>query len=375
MGKPSAPPPPDYAAAATAQGKANENAAIATNYLNQADQIGPYGSLTYSYDKANGLTLPDGTVIPHVTATTVLSPEQKALLDRENAIKLSLSDLAQQGVGYVGNAVAHPLTADSLKDTPLKTGLASTTFKDKADPTKAKLMTSYDFSKVGKMPNAEDFEGQRDKITEAMMARLQPLIDRDREAMENKLANQGVTLGSEAYGWDNDIFNRGVNDQRIAALLAGDQEKQNLFENAMGIRQQGVNEAISQGNFNNQAQTTENAQHQQALDNANQAAQATFAQGLASSQFANQARTQALQEADYLQNQPLNMLNALRSGSQVSIPQFGNVTAGSSIAPAPVYQATSDQYGAAMQQYQAQLQAQSALFGGLAGLGGAAIMA
>jgi hypothetical protein len=41
MSKPKAPPPPDYAAAATAQGAANTNSAIATNFLNQADQIGP----------------------------------------------------------------------------------------------------------------------------------------------------------------------------------------------------------------------------------------------------------------------------------------------------------------------------------------------
>jgi hypothetical protein len=51
MSKPQAPAPPDYAAAATAQGQANENSALATNYLNQVNQVGPYGSLTYNYNK------------------------------------------------------------------------------------------------------------------------------------------------------------------------------------------------------------------------------------------------------------------------------------------------------------------------------------
>ncbi len=135
-----------------------------------------------------------------------------------------------------------------------------------------------------------------------------------------------------------------------------------------------LGEAVSQGNFRNAAQGQEFEQNQQALNNTNSAAQANFGQGLASAQFGNQARSQAIQEADYFKNQPLNMLNALRSGNQVMMPQFGNVSGGSQIAPAPIYQASSDQYSAAMQQYQAKLAQQSAMMGGVAGIGGAALM-
>lgn len=373
MSKPKPPAPPNYAAAATAQGTANEGSAIATNFLNQANQVGPNGSLTYTYDPTKGMKLPDGTVIPQTTATTVLSPAQQKLLDQQNGISASLNDLAAKGVGYVGNAVANPLTADSVKGTPLSTGLARTSFSGAADPTKLGIQGTYNFSKVGTMPNAADFQGQRDQITNAMMARLQPSIDRDRAALDVRDANQGITHGSEAYGTDYNIFNQGVNDQRIAALLAGDNEQQNLFQNAMGIRQQGVGEAEAQGNFGNAAQGQQFGQNQQALENKNAAAQATFAQGLASDQFANQARTQAIQEADYFQNQPLNMLSALRTGNAAQIPQFGSVTAGANIAPAPVYAAAGDQYNAAMQAYQAKLASQNAAMQGVAGLGGAAM--
>lgn len=296
MSKPKAPPPPDYAAAATAQGTANTNSAIATNFLNQANQVGPHGSMTYSYDHSKGYTLPDGTVIPQTTATTLLSPEQQKLYDQQTGISTKLNDLASQGIGYVGEATRTPIDQSKLP------GLHS------------------------QLPM--DYTKQRDQITDAMMQRMQPYIDRDRAAMDTKLANQGITHGSEAYNWDNDIFNRGVNDQRIAALLAGDTEQQNQFT-----------------------------------------------RGLASSQFGNQARQQAIQEADYFKNQPLNMLNALRSGNQVNMPQFGNVSAGSNIAAAPVYQAAGDQYAAAMNNYQMKLQQQNALMGGVAGIGSAAIMA
>ncbi len=373
MSKPDAPDPPDYAAAAEAQGVANVNSAIASNFLNQVSQVGPQGTQTYSYDQANGYTLPDGTVIPSVTHTTTLSAEQQRLYDQQTAISGDLNDLAQQGIGYVADAAANPVNAAGLPS--MTGGLAQTTFDPTADPTTLGVQGNYDFSNVAAMPNASDFAGQRDEITQAYMDRLQPYMDRDRAALDTKLANQGITQGSEAYGWDRSIQDRGFNDQRIAALLAGDQQQQNLFQNAMGIRQQGVGEAVSQGNFNNQSQNQQFGQNQQALTNANTAAQNTFAQGLASGQFGNAARAQALQEADYFQNAPLNMLNALRTGNQVQMPQFQNTAGGAQIAAPPIYNAAADQYSAQMQNYNAQLQANNGLYQGLAGIGSAALMA
>ncbi len=296
MGKPEAPAPPDYAGAAKEQGVANLNSALGTNYLNQANQVGPNGSLTYSYDYQNGNKLPDGTVIPQTTATTTLSPEQQRLYEQQTGISTQLNDLASRGIGYVDTASSTPIDQSKLP---------------------------------GQVSQLDQSGGValRDKITNAMMERLQPQIDRDRAMLDTRLSNQGITHGSEAYNWDQNNFQKGVNDQRIAALLAGDQEQQ-----------------------------------------------AEFSRGLAGGQFTNQARSQAIQEADYFKNQPLNMLNALRSGNQVSMPQFGNVSAGSNIAPAPIYQATADQYSAAMQAYQAQLQASGAMLGGLSSLAGIGTM-
>jgi hypothetical protein len=372
MSKPKAPPPPDYAAAATAQGQANTGSAIATNYLNQVNQVGPYGSLTYTNNGQN-YTLPDGTVIPGRTATTTLSPAEQAKLDANNAITNSLNTLAQKGIGYVGDAMSKPITSESVGGS-LSRGLATTNFKDSIDPTKLGIKGSYDFSKLSAMPKKEEFAAQRDKITDAMMQRLQPYLDKQRAAMDVRLANQGITHGSEAYNWDFDQLNRGENDQRIAALLAGDTEAQRLFENAMGIRQQGMGEAVAQGNFGNAAQAQEFGQKATNAEFYNKAQEAKFGQGLASSQFQNQARAQAIQEADYFKNQPLNMLNALRTGGQANVPTFGNAPGtGANIAPAPIYAAAQDQYAAAMQQYQTKLQQQQALMGGVAGLGGAAL--
>ncbi len=371
MGKPKAPKPPDYAAAAEAQGEANLNSAVGSNVMNQINQVGPTGSLTYAYD--NFYTLPDGTKIPVATATTQLSPEQQQLYDQQTEMSSQLNQTALEGIGYVRDTANTPIDLSSLPS--MAGNLASTQFQGQIDPTQLGIQGNYDFSNVTNMPKPEDFNATRDQVTDAYMQRLQPYLDKQRSAMDSKLATQGITHGSEAYGWDNDILNRGENDQRIAALLAGDQASQNLFNNAMGVRQQGVSEAVAQGNFGNAAQAQEWGQNAQQGQFANQAAEAQFGQGLASSQFQNQARAQALQEQDYLRNQPLNMLNALRSGNQVTMPQFGNVSGGSQIQAAPIYAAANDQFNAQMQNYQAKLQQQGSFLSGLGSIGGAAIMA
>ena len=424
MGKPKAPPAPDYTAAAQKQGEANLNSALATNYLNQPNQVGPDGSLTFSYDYENGQRLPDGTVIPRTTATTALSESQQKLYNQNNQISASLNDLAARGIGYVDQASANPVDGSGLPR--MATAPQSQIMDGLIKPTalngniadagamagsvgNANLQNQYDFSKASRAPTFNDFATDRDRVTEALMSRMRPELDRQRQSREAVLANQGLNMGSEAYSREQGQLGQNENDAFMQSILAGTQEQQRQFGNAMSLRNQGTNEAMAQGNFFNTAQgtkfgqdmgiadlinqqqgqkfaqnaasaqfgndaSTQNfAQQMQALQMANQAKESQFNQGLASGQFQNQARAQALQEADYFKNQPLNMLNALRSGNQVSMPQFSNVSTGAQIAAAPVYAATNDQYSASMDAYKARMANQAALIGGLSSLGGAAI--
>lgn len=147
---------------------------------------------------------------------------------------------------------------------------------------------------------------------EAILSRLQPNLDRQDEALRTRLANQGITLGSDAYGREMSQQAQTANDLQMQAALQG----------------------IS-------------------LDQANRAA--------------------ALQEQAYLQDRPLNLINALRSGNQVNAPQFQQFA----------QQATTqgpNMLGAAQAQYQADKDAANAssagssgMMGGLLGLGGAAV--
>jgi len=220
MGKssPSAPPAPDYTGAANATAAGNLDAARAAANANRVNQNTPYGSLTYSHDPSS--TNPD----QGWTATQTLAPAQQTLLNQQNASSIGLGNLAGQGLGYVADALNHPVTAGSLPANMVNAG-----------------QTGQD----------------------ALMARFQPMIDQQHNALDAQLANQGIGQGSQAYTNAMRTQNQSDNDLRSQAALNG----------------------ISVG---------ENAQNQQL----------------------------SLQTA--LQNQPLNMLNAVRTGSQVTNPTFTN---------------------------------------------------
>ena len=269
MGKSaSAPPPPDYASAARETAAGNLDAARANIAANRVNQYTPYGSLEYQVSGE------DKFGNPMWKATQSLSPVQQQLLDYQNQSSLGLGQLAGKGLGYVSN----------MLDTPFDTSaLPSTGF----DPSQ-----SYQ---------------------DAYMQRLQPQIEQGREALDVKLANQGIPVGSEAYK---------------RAMLAQSQRENDLLA-----------AATTQG----------------------------FGVG-------QQARQSALAEQAYLRNEPLNTLSAVRTGAQVQGPTFVNPPMQANTAGADLLGATQMGYNAQMGAANAQNAANNAMTQGLFSLGGAALM-
>lgn len=142
-------------------------------------------------------------------------------------------------------------------------------------------------------------------MDQALMRRLQPQLDRQRDALRTQLVNQGISLGSEAYDQSYRQQNERENDLLTSAQI----------------------QAIQAGDASRQS---------------------------------------ALQEQFALQNQPINLVNAIRGGSQITNPTFGNFAqAGKSQTP--------DLMGAGQAQYQGALNSynsQPDIMGGLFGLGG-----
>lgn len=153
-----------------------------------------------------------------------------------------------------------------------------------------------------------------ENYSDAIMRQLDPQIQQDRKSLDAKLANQGIMQGSEAY------------------------------ENAM--RQQGSREA-------------------QLRD---QAIVGGMQTGL-------QANQQQFGQQGYIRNEPINTLNSLRSGSQVTNPSFQSVPQQATTAGADLLGAQQGSYNAQLAAANAQNASNSSMTSGLMGLAGAGVMA
>jgi hypothetical protein len=269
MGKSaSAPPAPDYTAAAKETASGNLDAARAATAANRVNQYTPYGSLEY---KVSGED-PYGNAT--WSATQSLAPEQQKLLNYQNQASLGLGELTGKGLGYVNKMLETPFDTSKLPTTGFN---PSQSYQD------------------------------------AYMQRLAPQIAQSQEALDTKLANAGIPIGSEAYKRAQMTEAQRVNDLRLGATTSG-----------FGVGQQ--------------------------------------------------ARQSALQEQAYLRNEPLNTLNAVRSGAQVQGPSFVNSAQQANTAGPDILGATQMGYNANLAAANAQNAANNQMTQGLFSLGGAALM-
>lgn len=278
------PQAPDPAATAKAQSASNVNTAVANSYLNNINQNTPYGSLHYD---VTGHQTVDGNDVPTWTANQTLTPAGQKLQDTNMDTTQGTADLANQYVKRIADATSQPFNYDSL-------GAAPTYNSDSAA-----------------------------KAAQTLMDRNQPQMDRDRAALEQRLADQGVGLQDPAYRSAMDQYQRGVNDFRLGAQSQGQQFASNDYSSAENSYQ-------------------------------NQIAQMTN-----------------------LRSQPINEVSALLgTGTGVQSPTFVN-TPQQQVAPTDVAGIYGNSYATQMQAYmqgqQMQNQQNAATMGGLFGLGSAAL--
>lgn len=262
FGEPETPATPDYAGAAKETAAGNLEAARAAAAANRVNQVTPYGSLNYA------VTGKDPYGNPTWTATTALSPEQQQLYNYDVQSSLGLGRLQNKGLNYVGQMIDQPFSTASLPQ--LSSQLNA-----------PKLQTSLE---------NQGMEGW-DKASGLIMQRLAPQMERQQKSLDTQLANQGIMRGSEAYNQAQQDLAMKQNDLMNQAQLTG-----------LGAQQQFFGQGLQAGQFGNTAQ-------QQMLQNQ-----------LSQSELANRARGQGFQELAYQRNEPINTLNAVRSGSQVTTP-------------------------------------------------------
>ena len=268
FGSPSQPAAPDYAGAAKAQGQANLDAAIATGKLSNPQIYGPLGSQTVTYSADN---------IPTIRQT--LTPDAQKTLEAQQRVQLALGNLGEKGINT-----------------------ANQTFSSAFKPTVGGYQTKLDKSGIPMSPVAPGTTA-----TEAMLARLEPTLARNEAATRQRLANQGLVAGGEAY----------TNEMTDQAQRRNDLELQ----------------AAAQGISIDQA-----AQNQ------------AFNQATAQQDTENQANTAQFQRDLALRQLPLNEITGLLGGSQIQMPQFQSLQP-TQVAASPIFAATQAQGAADMGLY------------------------
>jgi hypothetical protein len=200
------------------QTASNIGTTVSNSFLNNVNQVTPQGSL--SYDVTGEHRDANGNWVPRWTATTKLSPEQQKLYDTQTRTTQGAYDLAEQYTGRIGEATSQPFNYEGLPDAP-----------------------TYN----------EDYRRQQ---LDTIMQRNQPQMDRDRAQLEQRLADQGVTMQDPAYRTALDQYGRSVNDFRLGAdSQAGNsaaqqfgleaQTRDRSIQERANLRSQPINEVAS----------------------------------------------------------------------------------------------------------------------------------
>lgn len=373
---PTPPPAPDPTVVANAQTQSNQQTAAYNQKLNMVNTYGPQGSVTYQAD-ANA---PGG-----YSQTTALSPSQQGIYDAGTQAQAGALGIANNQLGRVNTALGQTLDPGGVKTSYDAGGQIQTGFDQGGQ-------LQYGFSPgqqvqghVGPQNLTGAYQAAADASYQQAASRLDPQWNLKQQQLQSQLANQGLSVNDDAYksamsqfgNAQNDAYNQALYGSQSAGLNAentifGQGVQQGQFANAAAAQQYGQNQG--QAAFNNSTAGQAYQQNLGAAQFANTAQAQQNAQNAQAAQFGNQATGQQFQQTAYSQQLPINEFNALMSSNQVAGPQGINYTPASA-GSTDVLGAYALNTQANQANYQAQMQNQAALMGGLANLGGAAATA
>jgi hypothetical protein len=175
--------------------------------MNMVNQYTPEGSSVWgpTGEQINGIDM--------MGVTQTLAPEQQALFDSQNRMKQGYADFGEAQMGDVQDVYG----------------------------------TAFDYGQFGNAPVLD--ETSRATARSNIIARQQPQMDRDRAALETKLAGQGIQAGSQAYDDEFDVFNQAQNDFYLGADALAGNEMAQRYGLDVNARNQAINEALNQRNM------------------------------------------------------------------------------------------------------------------------------
>lgn len=198
MGKSKAPAPPDPNVTAGAQTATNIGTAIANNTMGMVDQVTPDGKLTNTIQGYVDWTDPNtGTVhkIPRYLQTTELSEAGQAIKGQNDKTQLNLAETGANQSAFLKDYLGTPWN-----------------------------------------PDTSAIEG---RLMELGSQRLDPRFAQEEDRLRTRLANQGITPGSEAYNREMAAFGQNKNDAFNSLMLQG---RGQAFNELGAIRNAPINE-------------------------------------------------------------------------------------------------------------------------------------
>lgn len=193
---------PDPYETANTQTQKNQSTAAYNNAVNHGNTTTPLGSQTFTsrIDPVTGATVYDSNIS--------LTPAQQQLLDQRNQQDLTLGNTANDVLGRVQSTYATPFDATSdLGDARQET---------------------------------------QDALYQRQASYLDPQYEAAARALETKLANQGIGVGSEAFNNSMDDYNRGktfdYDRARTSSITGASDEQAKNLQIALALRNQPLNE-------------------------------------------------------------------------------------------------------------------------------------
>lgn len=228
MGKssPRAPAAPDPTATANAQAAANVQAARTTAALNRVNQYTPFGSVTYQNVGEEELN--------------------RRLTDRYNQYQAG-TYRPDYGVNSFGAQIQEGWRGDIERENLMRElGTNADRWESRVniDP---RLQGAIDnvYGILGTPIDPNSAGASRDAAANAMLQRVNPQMEQQRNALDTRLRNQGLTPGSEA--WQNAWREYGMqeNDMRLAIDSQAENERSRALQNMLTMRQAPLNEVLA----------------------------------------------------------------------------------------------------------------------------------
>lgn len=287
------------------------------------------------------------------TIRQTLTPEAQATLEAQQRVQKQLANLGEQGIGTARDVLSKPFDPNlpgiqtsldnygNVAETPNLSSYGQATNAPQAGLLgETPDLSSYgsagsinanqyglatgvrpnayglanrnlDLSNVAAMPVNAGTTGQA-----AILSRLAPQIERSQEATRQRLANQGLVPGTQAYQTAMIEENQRGNDLFTQAALQG-------INLDLGANAQGFGQAVTSGQFGNQAVAQNFGQGVTSANLRNAAIGQNYGLGLKSRELENAAVVQNQQAALAQQNADMARQQQL-FGQGVTSAQLGN---------------------------------------------------